>query len=75
MCNWSFKKAIAFTLLGGMVKYGVIIALSGVFFAYFSSGTAQTVTIIMILVIIAASFVISLSRRRRMKKKNENSSC
>ena len=75
MCNWSFKKSIAFTLLGGMVKYGAIIALSGAFFAYFSSGTAQTVTIVMILVIIAASFMISLSRRRRMRKRNENSPC
>lgn len=72
LCNWSFKKSLAFTLLGGMIKYGVIIALSGAFFLYFSSGTAQTVTIVMILVIIAISFVISFSRRRKMRKKNEN---
>ncbi|MGD0057225.1 MAG: hypothetical protein ABSB83_05150 [Methanomassiliicoccales archaeon] len=75
MSNWSFRKAIVFTLAGGIVKYGVIISLSGIFFAYFSSGTAQTVTIAMILVMIAASFVISLSRRRKMRKKNENSPC
>ena len=75
MSNWSFRKAIVFTLAGGIVKYGVIISLSGIFFAYFSSGTAQAVTIAMILVMIAASFVISLSRRRKMRKKNENSSC
>ncbi|MDD1767094.1 MAG: hypothetical protein LUQ27_00815, partial [Methanomassiliicoccales archaeon] len=67
LCNWSFKKSLAFTLLGGMIKYGVIIALSGAFFLYFSSGTAQTVTIVMILAIIAISFVFSFSRRRKMR--------
>ncbi|MDD1768616.1 MAG: hypothetical protein LUQ55_01370 [Methanomassiliicoccales archaeon] len=72
LCNWSFKKSLAFTLLGGLVKYGVIISLSGAFFAYFSSGTAQTVTIVMILIIIVASFMISFSRRRKMRRKNEN---
>jgi uncharacterized membrane protein YdjX (TVP38/TMEM64 family) len=74
ICCWSFRKSIAFTLLGGMIKYGIIIAASGAFFAYFSSGTAQTVTIVMILVIMAVSFAISLSRRRKMRKRDENSS-
>ncbi len=72
LCNWSYRRSLAYTLVGGMVKYGVIIALSGAFFAYFSSGTAQTVTIVMILMIIAVSLVISFSRRRKMRKKDEN---
>ncbi len=75
ICNWSFRKAIAYTLAGGMAKYGIILALSGVFFAYLQTGMAQTVTIIMILVIIAISFVFSYIRSRKMRKANEDCGC
>jgi membrane protein DedA with SNARE-associated domain len=73
ICNWSFKRSIVYTLLGGIVKYGLIISMSGMFFAYFSSKTAQNVTLAMIIIVIGVSFAISIARRGRMRKKNENS--
>ncbi|MCJ7517864.1 MAG: hypothetical protein MUO18_07885 [Methanomassiliicoccales archaeon] len=73
ICNWSFKKALAYTLIGGICKYGLIIMMSGMFFAYFSSKTAQNVTLAMIIIVIGVSFAISIARRKRMRKKNENS--
>lgn len=72
ICNWSIKKAIIYTLVGGMTKYGFIISMSGMFFAYFSSKTAQNVTLGMIIIIIGVSIAISIVRRGRMRKKNED---
>lgn len=69
--GWSFRKSIAYTLLGGMIKYGLILVASQYFLTYFSSGTAQAVTLIMIAIILVISFILSVYRRRKMRK-NEN---
>jgi membrane protein DedA with SNARE-associated domain len=70
--NWSFRKSVIYTLIGGTVKYGTILLLSGWFFEFLSEGTAEQVTLAMVVGILVASFALSIIRRRRMKKKNAN---
>ncbi|MDH7508531.1 MAG: hypothetical protein QHH00_03940 [Methanomassiliicoccales archaeon] len=69
ICKWSYAKSVAYTFIGGIGKYGVILAASGLFFALLSTGTAQTITLLMILIIIAISFICAYLKSRRLKKK------
>jgi hypothetical protein len=70
--DWSFRKSVVYTLIGGIVKYGTILLLSSWFFEYLSQGTAAQVTMTMVIGILVASFALSIIRRRRMKRKNAN---
>jgi uncharacterized membrane protein YdjX (TVP38/TMEM64 family) len=63
-CHWSYKKCILYTVIGGVVKYGVILALGSIFYAYMSSGEATLVTTILILFIVGLSIVLSLRRKK-----------
>jgi len=71
LCGWSYRKSILYTVIGGTIKYGLILIASTFFLTYFSSGTAQIVTLSMIAVIIAISFVLSIRRRKKMESENE----
>jgi len=69
ICGWSLREAVIYTLVSGIVKYGAILMMSNLFFAYFSEGTASTVTIVMVLAILAISIVMTLHRRRSIKER------
>ncbi|NYT12302.1 MAG: hypothetical protein GKC03_07130 [Methanomassiliicoccales archaeon] len=68
ICGWSYRKAVIYTLASGVIKYGAILALSNLFFVYFSEGTAGMITIIMVLIILVLSLIVSVYRRSMMKK-------
>ncbi|MEM2943144.1 MAG: hypothetical protein QW083_02995 [Methanomassiliicoccales archaeon] len=72
ICKWSYVKSAFYTLIGGVSKYGLILAASGVFFALFSSGLAQIITLSMVAIVIAISFTLSYMRGRRLGTSNEN---
>jgi hypothetical protein len=66
--GWELRRSLIYLVVGGVVKYGIILALSGLFFAFFSDrGTAATVTIIMVLTTIGLSMIVSYYRKRRME--------
>jgi len=65
ICNWDFKKSILYLVLGGTFKYGLILALSSYFLAYFERGAAADFTIVMVMVIMVLSFVVSYYRKRK----------
>lgn len=68
LAGWDLKKSLIYLVLGGAVKYGLILALSGLFFTFFSDRTtATTVTMIMVIVIIILSMIVSYYRKRRME--------
>jgi len=73
--NWSYRKAVIYTFAGGMIKYGVILALASWFFAYLGQGTGMQVTLFMVLAILAISFALSYYRRRQMRRKNADRTC
>jgi membrane protein YqaA with SNARE-associated domain len=66
-CHWSFRKCIAYTVVGAVVKYGTILALSTIFYAYMSSGEATLVTTVLILIIVGISILLSMRRKKRME--------
>jgi membrane protein DedA with SNARE-associated domain len=72
LLDWSFRKSVAYTLIGGVVKYGLILLLSGWFFEFLSEGTAEQITMAMVIGILVVSFALAMIRRRRMKRENAN---
>jgi hypothetical protein len=66
VCNWSYRRCLFYTVIGGFVKYGIILTLSSIFFQYLESGVATTVTLILVLVIIAISILYSMRRKKKM---------
>jgi hypothetical protein len=72
ICKWSLKKTIIYTVIGGTIKYGLILAMAGYLFTYFEAGTARTVTLLMVLIIIGVGFGLSYYRKKRMEAACEN---
>jgi len=66
ICDWSFWRAAAYNLLGGMLKYGAILALSGTFYDVFSGETATFFSLAMVFLFIGLSVLASYHRKRRM---------
>ena len=65
ICNWDFRKVLAYTFIGGMLKYGAILAMSSLFFAYMSTGMAETVTIALVIGVIVISLTFSILKNRK----------
>jgi hypothetical protein len=67
LSSWNLRRSIIYVVIGSITKYGVILALSGFFFAFFSQGVAQIATLAMVIAIIMLSLVASYVRRRRVE--------
>ncbi len=65
--HWDLRRSLIYVVLGGVIKYGIILALSSLFVVYFSQGVARIATVVMVLVIIALSVVVSYFRKRRSR--------
>jgi len=70
--SWKLPKSMFYITLGCLLKYGVIMLMSGFFFIYFSSGDAQTYTILFVLIVIAVSLMAAFLRKRKEGVTNEN---
>jgi hypothetical protein len=70
--KWSLRKTIIYTVIGGTIKYGLILAMAGYLFYYFEAGTARTVTLLMVITIIGISFGLSYYRKKKMEAIHEN---
>ena len=65
ICNWDFQKVLAYTFIGGMIKYGTILAMSSLFFTYMSTGMAETVTMALVIGVIGISLTFSVIKNRK----------
>ncbi|AIZ57008.1 hypothetical protein Mpt1_c11460 [Candidatus Methanoplasma termitum] len=65
IAGWNIKKSIFYVFLGCILKYGAILLMSNFFYEFYSSNTAQTVTIIFVLAVIGVSFVLSVIMKKR----------
>ena len=63
--NWKLSRALAYIALGCVLKYGLILSMSSVFYAYFSSNMASIMMIVFVIVILSLSLVLSYFRRKR----------
>jgi hypothetical protein len=68
ICKWSLRKTLIYTVIGGTIKYGIILALAGYLYYYFEAGVARMVTLAIVLFIIGLSFALSYYRKRKMEE-------
>ena len=70
--SWKISRALFYVVLGCIIKYGLILMMSGFFYEFFESGDAQMYTIILVIAVIAISFVAAFLRKRKSGVENEN---
>lgn len=63
--TWTLKRSLFYIVLGCILKYGLVLSMSTVFYAYFTSDVAQYVMIAFVLFILAISFIASYIRKKR----------
>ncbi len=66
ICNWSLRKSLKYVLIGGFVKYGLILLASGLFIEYWDRETATIVVLTMVIAVIIISFAASYYRKKRI---------
>ncbi len=64
--GWDWKRCVLFTFIGCILKYGAILAIANIFYAYMTSDAAPIATIAMVVSVIGVSLALSYVRRRRM---------
>ncbi len=65
LAHWDLRRSLSYQALGGVVKYGFVLALGELFLAYTEQGTALWATLILVASMLTLSFLISLQRRKR----------
>ncbi len=73
LSGWSYRKSVFYLVLGGTLKYGLILAASNYFLIYLEKGTAADVTLVMVIAIIVLSFIASTYRKRKVEKRGGES--
>lgn len=73
--NWSLRRSLFYLVVGGVLKYGLILAASSYFFTYFEKGLAADVTLVMVIVILVMSLIVSTYRRRRAERNGGKGNC
>ncbi|MBO6084517.1 MAG: hypothetical protein J6O90_05510 [Candidatus Methanomethylophilaceae archaeon] len=63
--NWTLKRSLMYIVLGCILKYGLILSMSSMFYTYFTSDVAQYVMIGFVILILAISLIASYIRRKR----------
>jgi len=64
--GWSFRKSLAYIVLGSVAKYGLLLVLVGFLGVVYDPGTATLVTVVAVLVLVAVSVGASSLYRRRV---------
>lgn len=64
--RWDVRRAFLYILVGGAIKYALLIAFVGFFYLYYPPATARNVTLAFILVLVAVSVI----QGQRAKKKH-----
>ncbi len=72
LCDWDYFKSVKYTIVGGLLKYGAILFVGGVFITVLAPDTAVITTIIMVLLVIIIGFIISFARKKGIVDKDEN---
>ena len=65
ICNWNYKKAISYVLIGGIFKYTVLFLLVKTYNDIWTPDTARLFTIITIIIMIGLSFIASFIYKKK----------
>lgn len=64
VCGWSYRRSMAYVVLGGLVKYSFLLGIvAGFNFAY-DPGLASNLTVALVIVFVVASLAVAGWRRR-----------
>ena len=63
--GWKLPRALFYISLGCVLKYGLILSMSSIFYAYFSSNMASIMMIVFVVIILAISLALSYVRQKR----------
>jgi membrane protein DedA with SNARE-associated domain len=66
LCNWSLKKSLTYVLIGGVIKYGLILLASGLFIEYWGGPNATIAVLTLVIGVIIISFIASYYRKKRL---------
>jgi membrane protein DedA with SNARE-associated domain len=66
--GWNVRKSLLYVVIGCIVKYGAIMAMSDFFFDYFSGDDAQMFTLIFIALVIVISVILSFAVKKRREE-------
>ncbi len=65
--GWSYRKSVAYIVVGAVAKYSLLLVLVGVLGIVYDPGTATLITVVAVLALVAASVGLSLLYRRRAR--------
>ena len=69
--GWRLSRALFYIALGCVLKYGLILSMSTVFYSYFSGGMASIMTIVLVVIMLVLSLILSYVRKRRVLSDNQ----
>lgn len=72
--GWTLRRSLFYVIIGCILKYGLILSMSSIFYTYFTSNVAQYMMFVFIFAILALSFIASYIRRKRTFPDGENPS-
>jgi membrane protein YqaA with SNARE-associated domain len=67
--KWSYKKCMAFVVLGGTIKYTIFLSMSVAFYEIFKSGLAWKVSIVMVFIVLCISGAYAFVKRKKLLEK------
>jgi len=67
VCGWNLRKSVQYVLLGGAIKYALLLGLAAAMGVAFSPDLSRLVTVVLVLALIAASVVAGRYRTKRME--------
>ncbi|MDG6220377.1 MAG: hypothetical protein QCI38_02885 [Candidatus Thermoplasmatota archaeon] len=67
-CNWNVKKAIAYNVLGCLVKYSILLIFAGTLAEAYTSGFAGDMTMFLVLIIVGLSIAVNYSWDKKKKR-------
>lgn len=65
--HWDLRLSLKYQAIGGVVRYGFILALGGLFLTFTEQGTATFATIVIVLIALAVSFLVALLNRKKLE--------
>ena len=66
ICNWSLRRSLKYILIGGVVKYGLILLASGLFIEYWGGPMATIAVLTLVIGVIVISFIASYYRKKKI---------
>ncbi len=68
VCGWSYRRSMAYVVLGGLAKYTFLLALVGGLNYAYDPGLAANLTLVLVVAFVAVSLAITFWRRRRLAR-------